>query len=155
MTDHVATNQGPFAGTRPSYGGPGEIVVVKLHVDMGDVKAALGAVVASGDNIQIWNIPIGTLILGSLLKVTTVEGEACTCALGDNAGVGTYIVAGTNLNSATTIVGTAVGDTYGLAHKIYASADTLDVLFGGGSVDIATAVFDVYVYCIINQDVGY
>lgn len=153
-TTHDATSQTPFAGTRPSWGGPGALSVVKLHVDMSAVTTSLAATVdgSAADVLQVWDIPVGTAILGCLLKVTTAEGATCTCAVGTNAGANTYIVAGTNLNSTSTIVGTAATDTYGAARMVYATTDTLDVVFATDT-DIDTCVFDIYVYCVFNQDV--
>src|SRR4030042_710492 len=153
-TTHDATAQTPFAGTRAGYGGPGAFSIVKLHVDMGDVTTALGATIdgSASDVLEVWDIPVGTHILGCLLKVTTAEGAACTCAVGTNAGASTLIAAGTDLNSTATIVGTAVGDTYGAARMVNATADTLDVVFAT-CADVDTAGFDIYVYFVMNYAV--
>jgi len=153
-TTHDATAQGPFVGIRAPYGGPGAFAVVKLHIDMAAVTTALAATVdgSQSDVLQVWDIPVGTCILGCLLKVTKAEGTTCTCTVGTNAGANVYIAAGTDLNSTSTIAGTAAGDTYGTARLVNASADTLDVLFATAA-DIDLCVFDIYVYCVFNYDV--
>jgi hypothetical protein len=152
MTTHNATAQGPFLGTRPSYGGPGVLDVVKLHVDMGDVSSGLAATInaTTPDTIYLWDIPVGTMIVGVLVDVTTAEGAACTASIADSGGQ--YVANTLDLN-AVAKTGMAVGDTYGLASKVYSATETLNLVFTAGDTDVDTAVFDVYVYCLFNQDV--
>ena len=148
-TTHDATEFSQFECNGAPYGS-GVFGIVKLHCDMAAIAAELAATVdgSASDVIQLWDIPIGTMILGVLLDVTTPEGAAATVAVGDGDSTAGYLAA-TSINSVAK-AGTIITDAYGAASKVYAAADTLDLLFATDA-DIDTAVFDVYVYCLFNQ----
>ena len=149
-TTHDATALSQFKGTNAPTGF-GSSAIVKLHVDMSVVPGQLAATIdgSSSDVIQLWDIPIGCHIKCVLLDVTTAEGATATVAIGDGDSTAGYLAA-TSINSAAKTA-TLITDAYGaVGGKLYAAADTLDLLFATAA-DIDAAVFDVYVYCDFLQ----
>lgn len=153
MTTTNATALTYFAGTRPSYGSPGVFGIVKLHCNMATIASDLGIVVNAGgtDTLNLWDVPIGTMVLGALLDVTKAEGAACTCSIGDDTNAASLIAAGSDLNAVAKI-GTTAAQANHLQNKVFAAGDTIDIVFATDT-DIDTAVFDIYLYCLFNQDV--
>jgi len=147
------TSLAQFAGTNAPYG-RGSFGVVKLHVDMSSITAEKGVTVsgADADVLQVWDIPVGCMILGALLDVTTActDSGTATVAVGTNAGVNTFVAATSIKTVAKT--GMTTSATYGAAQMVYAATDTLDLLFGGTEADIDSGVFDVYLYCLFNEE---
>jgi len=150
-TTHDATSLGAYVGQGAPYG-TGVFTILKFHVDMSSLASDLAATIdgSSSDVVQLWDIPVGTQILGVLLNVTTKEGATATMAVGDGDSTAGYLAA-TSINS-TGYTGTITTDAYGAATKVYAATDTLDLLFATDS-DIDTAVFDLYVYALMNPAV--
>lgn len=126
--------------------GFGRASIIKIHCSMPDIVVALGAEPdgTASDTLKIMDIPTGTRIDGVLLDVTTAEGAAATCSIGDASNAAGWIAASTSLNSVAK-TGTVVGDTYGAANIVYAAADHLIITFAGVA-NIDTCVFDVYVF---------
>jgi len=151
-TTHDCTALTQFTGSKAPYGS-GNFSILKFHVDMAAITAEKGITVdgSASDVIQLWDIPLGTCILGGYVKVITAEGAAATVTVGTNAGT-EVLVSAVNINSAGTVGALDLADTHGAAHMVFATADTLDLLFATDS-DIDTAVFDVYVYCLFNEAV--
>jgi len=84
--------------------------------------------------------------------VTTActDSGTATVAVGTNAGVNTFVAATSIKTVAKT--GMTTSATYGAAQMVYAATDTLDLLFGGTETDIDSGVFDVYLYCLFNEE---
>ena len=150
-TTHDCTALDQFVGSEPAWGGSGDgfgrFSVMKFHVDMAAITAALAAVVdgSASDVIQLWDIPAGTHILSVLLDVTTAEGAAATVSIGDATSAAGFLAA-TSINAAAQ-TGTIITDAFGaVGGKMYAATDTLDLTFGT-LADIDAAVFDVYAIC--------
>lgn len=148
-TTHDATPY--FTGTTPEYSaGMGRFGIMRFHVDMAVVAAALAATVdgSASDVLQIWDIPAMTHILCVAANLIKAEGAACTMTIGDGTQPAGFL-ASFNLN--TTLLTKAMtlnSDAYGLTFgKTYPSTDTLDVVFGTAA-DVDLCVFDVAVACI-------
>ncbi len=152
-TTHDATGQ--FAGTHvPYYEGAGRFGVLRFHVDMAAVAAALGAVVdgSASDVVQLWDIPAGTHILSVRVNVLTAEGAAATVAVGDGDSTAGFMAA-LSINALAAKM-TLITDAYGATcGRTYNATDTLDLLFATAA-DIDLAVFDVYVACIFFDTVS-
>lgn len=149
MATHDATSLNQFVRQVPmAMGGFGHFTVMKFHVDMAAIAAALAATIngSAGDIVQLWDIPAGTYIQSVLLDVTTLEGAAATVAIGDGTAAAGFLAA-TSIN-AIGKTGTVITDAFGATGgKMYATTDTLDLTFGTDA-DIDTAIFDVYVICV-------
>lgn len=145
------TSLAQFAGTNPPYG-TGYFGIVKLHCDMASIASAKSIVIngSASDVLQVWDIPVGTQIIGCMISVTTAEGAAATVAVGDGTNTAGYLAA-TSIN-AVAKTGMIVTDAYAAATKVYAATDTIDLLFATAA-DIDAAVFDVYLYCFFNPAV--
>lgn len=151
-TNYDATTLSGFISAAPRYGGAGMgqgvFNVLKFHIDMAKMKAALGTIDgATSDTIDIWDIPLGTHVLSVLLVVTGAEASAATVAIGDQNNAAGWCAA-TSLASVmtTTLAGTEITtDVYGLVGgRLYKAANTLRLTFGT-LADIKAAVFDIYV----------
>ena len=151
-TNHNATAFAGFVGQSPPAYGGGHFAIYKFHCDMAAIAAELAATVdgSASDTLDIWDIPLGTMILGVFLDVTKVEGTAATVAIGDNDNSSGYLAA-SSINAVAKYA-TIVTDTWGAAHMIYKAAKMLRLLFATAA-DIDLAVFDVYVYALVNQNV--
>lgn len=89
---------------------------------------------AQNDVAEVVTIPAGTLVLGVMWEVETVEGAARNFAVGDGSDTDGFITT-TSANSATTgasalalTEGTPNTITGYSAGKYYSAADTIDVL---------------------------
>ncbi len=150
-TAHDATSLSQFKNNVPPWGG-GNFEVVKLHVDLPAITAALGITIdgSAADTLKIWKAPIGCQIHGALLDVKTACTDAgtATISLGDSSAAG--FLAATTIK-AVAKTGTIVGDAYGAATKVYAAETDIKLTFGGTEVDIDSGVFDIYLVCSFIQ----
>lgn len=151
-TAHNATTLAGFSGNhQPAYGGGA--CIVKIHCDMGAIATALGATIngSASDTLKIWSIPCGTLIERVLVHPTTAEGATCTITIGDGDDADGYL-ASSSIN-ATTIVGSIGTDAYvAYGGRLYLTDDSYLTITFGTCTDVDTAVFDVYVYCYMVDD---
>lgn len=151
-TTHNATGFAQFLGTNAPYGS-GSFGIVKLHCDMAKIAAELAATVdgSAADVLQVWDVPVGTVVLQALLDVTQAEGAAATVTIGDATSAAGFLAA-TSINSVAK-TGTIITDAFGATGgKMYAATDTIDLVFATAA-DIDYAIFDVYLYCLFNEAV--
>jgi len=99
-----------------------------------------------GDTMAVLNIPAGTVVHNVVLEVITVEATATpTISVGDGNGTSSW-VSGASTASVAKILG---GGAYVAAGgKLYATADTLDLLMPAGD-DATTLVCKVHALCTI------
>lgn len=148
-----ATSLATYSTNHPPYGGgAGALAIVKIHVSMPVIAAALGTISGgASDTLKIWSIPCGTLIERVLVHPTTAEGATCTITIGDGDSAAAYL-ASSSIN-ATTIVGSIGTDAYvAYGGRLYLNDDSYLTITFGTDTDVDTAVFDVYVYCWFNTD---
>ena len=93
----------------------------------------------SGDTYQALGIPANTLVTNVAVQVITAEGAASTVDVGDGTDPDGWCD-GASTNAVTAVLGT--GDLK--AGKVYAVADTLDVLVNDA---LDTAVFKIKAVC--------
>ena len=98
---------------------------------------------ATSDIFQVLNIPVGSEILNAGIDVLTADtaGNSGTLALDDSVNSVTYVTAATIASTGQMTHGDALGEMF----ISYATADTLDVAIGTGSVN---AVVRVWAYIL-------
>jgi|TARA_R100001126_G_scaffold24872_1_gene13164 hypothetical protein len=94
--------------------------------------------VASGDIVQVFSLPAGTMVLGAGYEILTAGSGSGTLALGDQSDVDRFVdeVAQTGAGQKTPLVAA-------MPH-FYASADTIDLTVASDTVNSK-----VNVWCII------
>lgn len=141
----------PPSATYPK--GLGGFETVWWNLDFAAILA-LGVTLdpSAGDVLIITKIPVGAMILTTQWKVITGLEDTLTTGtilgqVGDYSavtGTGTAIdldgygpvTTGITLKTADAVLGTAIGDAYGAAHKVYSTAAYLALTFSGTAVDI-------------------
>lgn len=143
-------------------------VVFKRNINMPDLVAYPGKLIdgtteldvslpstgfAAADILQVFQVPAGFLLTSVGVRVSTVEGAACTADIGNASATQTHRLAanadgymGTcNLNSATAqITLIADEDIGGSTYEgvVFITAGSIDLTFG--SADTETCVFDIW-----------
>lgn len=118
--------------TFPWVGGQ-KCFVIEKEFDCSDTA------LVSGDTYKALHIPANTLVLHVAVEVTTAEGGVGTVDIGDDSTTNGWC-AGIDVNSATTSLGAGAY----AGGKVYAVADTLDVLANNA---LDAAVFTVLAVC--------
>lgn len=131
----VVTTELPWIGRQ-------RINVIEVTVDLSrrtglNVPAAG---YASGDVLQLADIPANTRVIYASYSILTVEGSAGTVSLGDG-GSATRYASAVSTNSAT--VADAAATT-----NLYTSADVLKATLGGTLTAAGTAKFRVLLVCV-------
>ena len=103
---------------------------------------------ASGDVIQAIEVPANTLCLYAGLDVLTADGagNSGTLSLGDGADVDAFVTASTataGLEVTRERAGTSAMGTTSIGYRIYAAADTIDLVIATGAIDAKVRVFCV------------
>jgi len=99
-----------------------------------------------GDTMAVLNIPAGTIVENVVLEVITAEATATpTISVGDGNGTSSW-VSGASTATAAKILG--AGAYVAAGGKLYATADTLDLLMPAGD-DATTLVCKVHAICTI------
>ena len=103
---------------------------------------------ASGDVIQVIEVPANTLCLYAGMDVLTADGagNSGTLSLGDGADVDAFVSASTptaGLEVTRERAGTSAMGTTSIGYRIYAAADTIDLVIGSGAIDAKVRVFCV------------
>jgi hypothetical protein len=108
-------------GSVPSRMNPGTRVPYLVEVTVDVSQVAAGAGTATGDVLQVIDIPAETLILHAGIEVITALSSSVTMDLGITGGdVDTFVDGDANATGYSVLTATA--------RPIIASADTLDVL---------------------------
>ena len=125
--------------------------VIEKKYDCRTVALGGDGNVASGDTLQLLNVPKGVLVERVAIEMDTVEGGTLTVDVGDGDDADGFLD-GSNLNAAATKItelllveadpNTIFGYTNG---KLYLVADTIDMLFNNAA---DAAIFTVKVYCV-------
>ena len=103
---------------------------------------------ASGDVVQVIEVPANTLCLYAGLDVLTADGagNSGTLALGDGADVDRYVSASTataGIEVTRERAGTSAMGTTSVGYGVYTAADTIDLTIASGAVDCKVRVFCV------------
>jgi hypothetical protein len=103
---------------------------------------------ASGDVVQVIEVPANTLCLYAGLDVLTADGagNSGTLALGDGADVDRYVSASTataGIEVTRERAGTSAMGTTSVGYGVYTAADTIDLTIATGAVDCKVRVFCV------------
>ena len=103
---------------------------------------------ASGDVVQVIEVPANTLCLYAGLDVLTADGagNSGTLSLGDGADVDRYISASTataGMETTRARAGDSSMGTTSVGYGVYAAADTIDLTIATGAVDCKVRVFCV------------
>ena len=103
---------------------------------------------ASGDVVQVIEVPANTLCLYAGLDVLTADGagNSGTLSLGDGADVDAFVTASTptaGLEVTRERAGTSAMGTTSIGYRIYAAADTIDLVIATGAVNCKVRVFCV------------
>ena len=103
---------------------------------------------ASGDVVQVIEVPANTLCLYAGLDVLTADGagNSGTLALGDGADVDRYVSASTataGIEVTRERAGTSAMGTTSVGYGVYAAADTIDLVIATGAIDAKVRVFCV------------
>ena len=103
---------------------------------------------ASGDVVQVIEVPANTLCLYAGMDVLTADGagNSGTLSLGDGADVDAFVTASTptaGLEVTRERAGTSAMGTTSIGYRIYAAADTIDLVIGSGAIDAKVRVFCV------------
>lgn len=141
------------------YGAPGD-VAFKAHIDIpalianGGLDADLPATgFGASDVLQVFEVPAGFLLTQVGVRVTTVEGGACTADIGNASATQTHLLGASavaymgtcDLNSETTQV-TLVADLHlgANVHQgvVFITDGTIDFTFVTAAT--AVAVFDIW-----------
>jgi hypothetical protein len=133
--------------------GPCRVGTVHLHLNFEKIVAELGVAIdtTAADTIALWEMPIGTQILGCLMHVvvaatTTAAAGTATLAIGDAGSAAGYLAATTIKTVGYT--GMVVGDGYGAARRTIAAATDLVVVTAGTATAILTGIVDIYLPCM-------
>ena len=103
---------------------------------------------ASGDVIQVIEVPANTLCLYAGIDVLTADGagNSGTLSLGDGADVDRYVTASTptaGMEVTRERAGTSAMGTTSIGYGVYAAADTIDLVIATGAIDAKVRVFCV------------
>ena len=103
---------------------------------------------ASGDVVQVIEVPANTLCLYAGLDVLTADGagNSGTLSLGDGADVDAFVSAST-ATAGMEVTRARAGDssmgTTSIGYRVYAAADTIDLVIATGAIDAKVRVFCV------------
>jgi hypothetical protein len=106
----------------------------KVGVIQNDISFASTNVVAT-NNVKVFSVPAGTVVLAIGIQVETAEGTTCTADLGDS-GSATRFLSNCNLNSVANSMAAATVLPY-----LYGSALTIDLYMDHNA---STAVIRVW-----------
>jgi hypothetical protein len=119
-----------------------------------DTAATGDGNVASGDTLQLLNIPADTLVLGVALVVQTVEGGTLTVDVGEVGGDADGWLDGADLNAAATKASmpatlvegapNTITPAFGMG-RLYTAADTIDMLFNNAADAVK---FELIAICV-------
>ena len=149
--DLTAAGKGAqFSGGGVKYSsGPCRVGTVHLHLNIAKIVAELGVAVdpSAADTIALWEMPIGTVILGCLFHVVTActvtaTAATATMAIGDAGSAAGYLAAA-NMK-VVGYTGMVVGDVYGAARRTIAAATDLVVVTAGTATVLLTGIIDIY-----------
>ena len=103
---------------------------------------------AAGDVVQVIEVPANTLCLYAGLDVLTADGagNSGTLSLGDGADVDAFVSASTataGLETTRARAGDSSMGTTSIGYRVYAAADTIDLVVATGAIDAKVRVFCV------------
>ena len=107
---------------------------------------------ATGDIIQVFEVPANTLCMYAGLDVLTADGagNSGTLSLGDGADVDAFVTASTP-TAGMEVTRAQAGDsslgTTSIGYRYYAAADTIDLVIATGAVDARVRVFAILADC--------